>query len=49
MLSLPTKYRNNKEIFGSEGMFSTLVVVSQIYAYVKTDQNVLIKCIQFFM
>jgi len=52
MLSLPTKYTHTRiqgKFLEVMGMFSTLVVVSKMYAYVQTDQDVFIKCIQFFV
>ena len=43
-----TRHRKVLEVMG---MFSTLIVmmVSQVYAYVQTRQDVYIKCVQLFV
>lgn len=53
MLSAPPKNytytKEHKEIFEVMVMFSSLVllVMSQMYVYVQTHQDVFIKCVQF--
>ena len=46
----PTLTAKRHKSFGSDGhVYYLVVMASQMYAYVQTQQNVYIKCVQFFV